>query len=374
MSETKVIYSGSTDEACPELFNIQAKPPAPKDSKKGQLPDELIRQFFEEGYLVVDDFFTREELDACREDLKLMVEELAQKLHNAGKTKKLYRDYGLFERLTMIEKEFPGSNILLHKMKTMPKSFCDLWSNERILNVMEQILGPDIKGHPVWNIRTKTPQNEATTVPWHQDVGYLNNESYKVLQPTAWIPLLDTNEDNGCLQVAKRGHKTGKIADHQCCHGGTWYVMLEEEEMKRKLDIDLENDLKICPIPYGGMLLFNNLVPHRSLPNMSNKIRWSLDLRWQRPSEPVGFYGLKDGILMRTSKDPNYKIDWESFNKIDRHQVQKESIEENDSAIEDEFDTTIQGPWMKKWEIVHVNRHILEHRKKEGNPETWTKA
>ncbi|XP_076099551.1 uncharacterized protein LOC143069006 isoform X2 [Mytilus galloprovincialis] len=307
MSETKVIYSGSTNEACPELFNIQAKPPMPKERKKGQLPDELIRQFFEEGYLVVDEFFTRDELDACREDLKLMVEELAQKLHNAGKIKKLYRDYGLFERLTMIEKEFPGSNILLHKMKTMPKSFCDLWSNERILNVMEQILGPDIKGHPVWNIRTKTPQNEATTVPWHQD-------------------------------------------------------------------IDLENDLKICPIPYGGMLLFNNLVPHRSLPNMSNKIRWSLDLRWQRPSEPVGFYGLKDGILMRTSKDPNYKIDWEAFNKIDRHQVQKESIEENESAIEDEFDTTIQGPWMKKWEIVHVNRHILEHRKKEGNPESWTKA
>ncbi|CAG2203482.1 unnamed protein product [Mytilus edulis] len=251
------------------LISRQSLRHAPEERKKGQLPDELIRQqlftsFFEEGYLVVDDFFTREELDACREDLKLMVEELAQKLHNAGKIKvstivhilrtvslmyilnhynrktkdmKLYRDYGLFERLTMIEKEFPGSNILLHKMKTMPKSFCDLWSNERILNVMEQILGPDIKGHPVWNIRTKTPQNEATTVPWHQDVGYLNNESYKVLQPTAWIPLLDTNEDNGCLQVAKRGHKTGKVADHQCCHGGTWYVMLEEEEMKRKLGI-----------------------------------------------------------------------------------------------------------------------------------------
>ena len=33
------------------------------------------------------------------------------------------------------------------------------------------------------------------------DVGYLNNESYKVLQPTAWIPLLDANEENGCLQV-----------------------------------------------------------------------------------------------------------------------------------------------------------------------------
>lgn len=22
-----------------------------------------------------------------------------------------------------------------------------------------------------------------------------------------------------------------------------------------------------------------------------------------------------------------------------------------------EFDTTIQGPWMKKWDIVHMNQH-----------------
>ena len=29
---------------------------------------------------------------------------------------------------------------------------------------------------------------------------------------------------------------------------------------------------------------------------------------------------------------------------------------------------------MKKWEIVHVNRHVEKHREMENNPETWTKA
>ena len=48
------------------------------------------------------------------------------------------------------------------------QAFRALWSNERLLNVVEQLIGPDIAGHPVWNLRTKTPQNEATTVPWHQ--------------------------------------------------------------------------------------------------------------------------------------------------------------------------------------------------------------
>lgn len=30
-----------------------------------------------------------------------------------------------------------------------------------------------------------------------------------------------------------------------------------------------------------------------SLENFSDKIRWSMDLRWQRPDKPNGFYGLK---------------------------------------------------------------------------------
>ena len=37
------------------------------------------------------------------------------------------------------------------------------------------------------------------------------------------------------MQVMQGGHKTGKVAEHQCCHGGTWYVMLSEEEMEKTL-------------------------------------------------------------------------------------------------------------------------------------------
>ena len=31
----------------------------------------------------------------------------------------------------------------------------DIWNNERLLNVVEQFIGPEIAGHPVWNIRCK---------------------------------------------------------------------------------------------------------------------------------------------------------------------------------------------------------------------------
>ena len=51
---------------------------------------------------------------------------------------------------------------------TFLQAYCNIWAHERLLNVVEQLIGPDIAGNPVWNLRTKTPQNDNTTVPWHQ--------------------------------------------------------------------------------------------------------------------------------------------------------------------------------------------------------------
>ena len=33
------------------------------------------------------------------------------------------------------------------------------------------------------------------------DSGYFDNQSYEVMIPTAWIPLLDTDDFNGGMQV-----------------------------------------------------------------------------------------------------------------------------------------------------------------------------
>jgi len=48
---------------------------------------------------------------------------------------------------------------------TFSQALRDIWANERALNLSEQILGTaDIAGHPNWNLRSKTPNNEASTV------------------------------------------------------------------------------------------------------------------------------------------------------------------------------------------------------------------
>jgi len=372
MASTTKKWPGHQEETFPDVFNINAMPPQPKEKKPGQLPENMIRQFFEEGYVIVDKFFDKEELDACREAVTVQVDDLANMLYRGGKIKNLYKEYGLFERLTQIEAEFPGANIILHKLGKLPKAFRDLWSNPRLLNVVEQLIGPDIMGHPVWNLRCKTPQNEASTVPWHQDSGYLDNRSYEVMQVTAWIPLLNATRENGCMEVVAKGHQTGKVATHTCCWGDTWYIMLGEDEMEKTLGVDVKRDTVLCAVPYGGMLLLNNMIPHRSLNNVTKEIRWSLDLRWQRPDKSVGFYDLKEGVLMRTKEQPNLKIDFDSFDAKDRAKAAKLNVDTPEALqTEDDFETTIQGPWMKKWEMVHKNRHTAKLTDEPGA--TWHK-
>ena len=111
-------------------------------------------------------------------------------------------------------------------------------------------------------------------------------------------------------------HKLGITARHTCCAGDTWYVDLAEDEMEETLGVDLKRDTVTCEVPFGGVLFLNNCIPHRSLENFSDKIRWSLDLRWQNPSKPNGFNGSiqfqkQECIPMRMANDPNYKINWE---------------------------------------------------------------
>ena len=107
----------------------------------------------------------------------------------------------------------------------------------------------------------------------------------------------------------------------------------------------------------------NNFTPHRSLPNTTDAIRWSYDLRWQ-----AALYSPPSKRL-RSSTDPNYKVNWDEFSAT--FISQKNPFAEEFYKEIDELDTTIVGPWMFKWPMVHENRHteVL----KNANREEWQK-
>lgn len=87
-----------------------------------------------------------------------------------------------------------------------------------------------------------------------------------------------------------------------------------------------------------------------------------MDLRWQNPSQPNGRESEDEKMPLMRSKDGKIEdlkdIDWSIL--VNRQQKDREvflEISKDDKLVEDEFETRLGGAWMKRWPIVHHNRH-----------------
>ncbi len=307
------------------------------------LTTEQLAQYFEDGFLIVPNFFSKKELDPVIEEVNGLVDNLANRLYKAGKITNRHEGAGFETRLALLEEEYAGAAVLIHIGGILGVALANLWSSPKLLDVVEQMLGTEIAGHPVWNLRSKTPRNPLVTVPWHQDTAYLAAGCETTFQPTAWIPLVDANGLNGTLQVLKGGHRSAKVLRHhlenKVGHKASWYLYIEEDDLPT-------GEVVTCEMALGSVLFINQLVPHRSTENFSSQIRWSVDLRWQRPDELSGFEGIKDCILMRTANDPNYRPDWTAWAQQNR--ITDAFLE--GATPKEEFDAMVSGPWMERWQ------------------------
>ena len=280
-----------------------------------------------------------------------------------------------FNRLICLEKQYYGASILIHKLGTLYESFINIWNYDKLLDIATQLLQSNtIDANPVWNLRSKLPQNEASAVPWHQDVAYAAQANWPNHILTVWVPLLDITTLNGPMQFIKKGHLPGNVATHTCCSMDTWYVDLAMKTIENEIVPfipDLEssknnnNDnnnkgedlIETVEMRKGSALLFNNVIPHRSLDNFDDKIRWSIDIRYGKPGEDNGFEFIKPSLKLRDLDDANFvQGDWNEWKKMYRNRIQHEQAHLQ-TAIEKDLSPIMVGPWFDSWEIVNENNH-----------------
>src|SRR5689334_12248175 len=137
------------------------------------LTADQIQRYRDDGFLILPNFFTKAELQPLMNEIDELVDDLANRLYRAGKIKDKCENEGFYTRLTMLERQHPKASVLIHIGGILKPALANLWATPRLLDIAEQILGPEIAGHPVWNLRSKTPNNPLATVPWHQDTAYL---------------------------------------------------------------------------------------------------------------------------------------------------------------------------------------------------------
>ena len=259
-----------------------------------------VEAFHENGYLVVENALIPEDLDPLIADFETLIDDIAEELYTEGKIEECYEDQPFGQRIAWLTK---AADAVLQGRVSFPSNLrrpiFDFLHNEHLLDLLEPIIGSEIYCNPTHHVRPKLPEplmaegfdNWIQKSPFHQDAAVLLPEADNTLVVTTWIPLVDATEENGTLQVYPGLHR-GEIRRHVRCPYG-WMIAPELMPAGEPTTI---------PVKKGGLILIHCRTPHGSVPNLSNEVRWSLDLRWHDARKPGG--RPQPGIRVRSRAHP----------------------------------------------------------------------
>ncbi|MDA3961409.1 MAG: phytanoyl-CoA dioxygenase family protein [Planctomycetota bacterium] len=173
-----------------------------------------------------------------------------------------------------------------------PERLFRILSHPKLIDLAAELLDADhIVSHEIWNSRPKAPQQHFTDTPWHQDAQYFPEQTERRMV-NLWFPLHRVDAQSSCLAVAPQQHTKGLYPSYGDSSG---FIGLSP---------DAREDLHEVPVPLtaGDALAFTNMTPHRAMPNTSDSMRWSLDLRFAAHGDEDR-WPLGQGIVARHS-DP----------------------------------------------------------------------
>ena len=240
----------------------------------------------------------------------IRIDRAANVLKERGEIDDLHEGEPFERRLTSLTRQSVKAFRALFQGTHRGPAIFDFLRHPKILDIVESLVGSEIVCHPAYRVRSKLPDLDAvkdkTIVPWHQDSAYLEKECDQHLIVTVWTALTEANEANGCLEIVPDHHKRGMLRHHNIRH-------------KTYLDIpEYANGVEsvLLAAKPGDMILMTNLTPHRSGPNLTDDIRWSVDFRYHHADTPSG-YPAEAGFLARSERDPDSVVDtFEEFNKV----------------------------------------------------------
>ena len=247
------------------------------------LNDAQISLLKTQGYLLVEDVLSPEIFRPLICELEQIIDEKARRPHDAGDLETLFADEPFERRLARICAALENPSEILqsvqHKFKT--EGMFKILTHPGLLAIVESLIGPEILAHPQFNLRAKLPNQKETEVPWHQDLGYLQPDASETFMVNFWIPLVDATRENGCMEVIAESHNCTLLQHHGEMGPGRNFKGIPDQDLPA-------GDRVPCPVRVGSVLLIQHKTIHRSIPNHSDHIRWSLDLRYSDPAMPTG--------------------------------------------------------------------------------------
>ena len=287
------------------------------------LSPSQLESFNTDGYLVVEDLLDAGTIAEIKQEYSDLMDRLYADWFAKGMVgmppdglsiwQKLEQCYkGGFDWYQPFDISLPHEDIALDTPMHFGPAVFKMATHPRILDVVEQLIGPEITSNPIQHVRIKpparaVPQSEVrahvTTTDWHQDMGVTLEEADRTQMVTVWLAITDAQVEHGCLQVAP-GRKS-ELLPH-CTRN---QVGLADPFVPT-------GEAVAAPVRAGGAVIFNPYTPHASLPNTSDVFRWSFDLRYNVTGQPTGRSQFPE-FIARSRANPSRELrDWRAWKSM----------------------------------------------------------
>ena len=159
--------------------------------------------------------------------------------------------------------------IRFHREINRLESFNVLAHSGEIRELMNCLIDGEVQVHTRKICRIKYPSDDYDIVGPHQDYFYIrgSEETY-----SAWLPLGEINQEMGGLAVAPGSHRAGFL-EHQ---------NPEDSRFSGVSFADADRVWHRSDYSPGDALIFHSLTLHRGLSNVSDRVRLSVDYRYQQ--------------------------------------------------------------------------------------------
>ena len=251
------------------------------DSNLKVLTAAQAEQFWEDGYLVLPEFLSDEDVSALRSSLDVLEEWVQSHRHRDFMHEPDSQELGrrVIRKITNI-----------HVHGGVP--WRELMERADVLDLFADLIGPDISFHH--SKAMMKPPYEGSAKPWHQDLpeGFISPDEADRLRPLGTdlqpedVPVVaiqyyvdDSTLDNGCVQVIPGSHRRGLFEDP-----------LDESLIDPAEAVAAE-------VPAGGALLLHCLTYHYSAPNTSPNWRRGMVYEYMAPTVGVNLYDAGTGNL-----------------------------------------------------------------------------
>ncbi len=182
-----------------------------------------------------------------------------------------------------------GNMHYLPKVHTLFRSPLELAMLPSALDIVEQLIGPDILLFNVTYIIKEA--GAAAHVSWHQDLTYwgLSHDD----QVTMWLALSPATAETGCMTMLPGSHQQGRM-EHTTTDDKN-NVLLQGQTV-----IDVNEDHSVaCPLAPGEASFHHGWTLHSSMPNQGVDRRIGLNVQYIAPHVRQTKHDQDTAILVR---------------------------------------------------------------------------